>query len=74
VAGAEKARAVEAAVAGLEDEDPGVRAVTALSLATIVGDPALAPRLRDRLLRETDPKTAEAMRTAAERLESPRGR
>ncbi|HEU4395218.1 MAG TPA: HEAT repeat domain-containing protein [Planctomycetota bacterium] len=58
VTGDERPRALANLVRGLEDPDGGVRAVAALSLGMVVADPAHAPALVGRLVREEDPGAA----------------
>lgn len=58
VTGDERPRALVNLVRGLEDPDGGVRAVAALSLGMVVADPAHAPALVGRLVREEDPGAA----------------
>jgi HEAT repeat protein len=74
VKGEERARAVEGVVAGLEDPEPPVRGIAALSLGLIVADPARAEAILERLGRETDPGAAEAMKQAVLRLDPVNGR
>ena len=58
VTGEERPRALANLLRGLEDPDGEVRAVAALSLGMVVADPAHAPALVGRLVREEDPGAA----------------
>jgi hypothetical protein len=74
VRGAEGPRAVEGVAGGLEDPDPMVRRIAAVSLGTIVGDPARAEAILAALGREIDAGAAAAMEGAVLRLDPERGR
>ncbi len=74
VRGEEARRAVEGVVQGMEDPDPGVRGIAALSLGAIVADPDRAGAILDRLARETDDGAAKAMALAVETLDPKEGK
>jgi len=74
VRGDDRPRAVEGVVRGLEDADPTVREIAAISLGTLVADPANAEAILARLSREDSPRAAQGMAVAVLRLDSTRGR
>jgi hypothetical protein len=69
VRGAERTRALEGVLRGLDDVDPAVRAIAATVLAVVAKEPPRAEAVLDRLRRETDAKAAGAMATAVLRMD-----
>ena len=83
VRGAERARALEGVAIGLQDSLPRIRAVAAMSLGSIAGDPRMADALLARIPVEPDPKVLASMERAvrdrdpkngAERVKAAEGR